>query len=54
MGTSSFTRLAFCRSMRSIGSKTRGNLTDEEERLLTHLLTDLRMRFVEASRAPNP
>jgi hypothetical protein len=37
-----------------IQTKTRGNLTEEEERLLTHLLTDLRMRFVEASRASSP
>lgn len=29
--------------------KTRGNLTDEEAELLAHLLTELRMRFVEAS-----
>jgi hypothetical protein len=31
-------------------AKTRGNLTAEEEQLLQHLLTDLRMRWVEASR----
>ncbi len=30
--------------------KTRGNLTDEEAELLTNLLTELRMRFVEASK----
>ncbi len=30
--------------------KTQGNLTDEEQGLLTNLLTELRMRFVEASR----
>ena len=30
--------------------KTRGNLTDEEQGLLTNLLTELRMRFVEASK----
>jgi len=30
--------------------KTRGNLTQEEEKLLEHLLYDLRMRFVEASK----
>ena len=29
--------------------KTRGNLDDEEQRLLQALLTDLRMRFVQAS-----
>lgn len=31
--------------------KTRGNLTDEESRLLQSLLYDLRVRFVAASRA---
>jgi hypothetical protein len=30
--------------------KTRGNLTDDEATLLRSLLTDLRMRFVSASR----
>jgi len=30
--------------------KTRGNLTDEEARLLQALLLDLRLRFVEASK----
>jgi hypothetical protein len=30
--------------------KTRGNLTDDEEKLFTTLLTDLRLRFVEASK----
>lgn len=30
--------------------KTRGNLTDEESRLFTHLLTDLRLRYVEAKK----
>jgi hypothetical protein len=30
--------------------KTRGNLTPEEEQLLQSLLTDLRMRYVEASK----
>ena len=29
--------------------KTRGNLTPEEDQLLQSLLTDLRMRYVEAS-----
>lgn len=28
--------------------KTKGNLTEEEEKLLEHLLYDLRMRFVKA------
>ena len=31
--------------------KTRGNLDADEEKLLQSLLTDLRMRFVEVSRA---
>jgi len=30
--------------------KTKGNLTQEEEKLLDHLLYDLRMRFVNASK----
>lgn len=30
--------------------KTRGNLTGDEERLLTQALTDLRMRYVEVTR----
>lgn len=30
--------------------KTRGNLTDEEEKLFATVLTDLRLRFVEASK----
>ena len=30
--------------------KTRGNLSDDEHRLLTHVLHDLRMRFVELAR----
>lgn len=29
--------------------KTKGNLTEEEKKLLEHLLYDLRMRFVQAS-----
>jgi hypothetical protein len=29
--------------------KTKGNLTEEEEKLLEHLLYDLRMRFVKAN-----
>lgn len=32
--------------------KTRGNLTAEERRLLEQVLYELRMRFVEASKAP--
>jgi Domain of unknown function (DUF1844) len=30
--------------------KTRGNLTPDEEQFFTELLTDLRLRYVEASR----
>ena len=30
--------------------KTRGNLTAEEDKLVDNLLSDLRMRYVEASR----
>jgi hypothetical protein len=30
--------------------KTKGNLTVEEEKLFDGLLTDLRLRFVEATR----
>lgn len=33
-----------------LGEKTKGNLSDEEERLLQQLLLDLRMRFIEKSR----
>jgi hypothetical protein len=33
-------------------AKTRGNLTPEEEKLLEHLLLDLRLRYVEKSAAP--
>jgi hypothetical protein len=31
--------------------KTKGNLTDEEEKVLDHMLLDLRLRFVEKSKA---
>lgn len=31
--------------------KTRGNLVGEEERLLEHILFDLRMRYVELTKA---
>ena len=39
-----------------LDEKTKGNLTGDEERLLTHVLFDLRMRFVELSKesAPSP
>lgn len=33
--------------------KTRGNLTDEEERFFERLLYDLRMQFVAATRKPS-
>lgn len=33
-----------------IQEKTKGNLTGEEERLLSQMLYDLRMRFVEVAR----
>ncbi len=32
--------------------KTKGNLTGDEERLMTQILFDLRMRYVERSKAP--
>jgi hypothetical protein len=34
-----------------LDEKTKGNLTGAEERLLAQLLYDLRMRYVEASKA---
>ncbi len=34
--------------------KTKGNLTGDEERLLTHVLFDLRMRYVEAEKKAEP
>lgn len=33
-----------------LAEKTKGNLSDEEERLLQQVLLDLRMRFIEKSR----
>ncbi len=33
--------------------KTRGNLTQEEESLLTNLLFSVRMRYVELARKPD-
>ena len=33
-----------------LAEKTRGNLTPDEERFLTRVLQELRMRFAEASR----
>jgi len=32
--------------------KTRGNLTEDESKLVSHALYDLRMQFVEASKSP--
>ncbi len=34
-----------------LAEKTRGNLSGEEERLLEQLLYDLRLRYIEASKA---
>lgn len=34
-----------------LAEKTRGNLTPDEERFLTRVLQELRMRFAEVSRA---
>lgn len=33
-----------------LSEKTKGNLTGEEERLLSQALTDLRMRYVEVTK----
>jgi hypothetical protein len=33
-----------------LGEKTRGNLTEDEQNLLEHLLYDLRMKYVDAKR----
>jgi hypothetical protein len=33
-----------------LGEKTRGNLTDDEQRLLSQVLYELRMRFVAAAK----
>ncbi|HNS98879.1 MAG TPA: DUF1844 domain-containing protein [Polyangiaceae bacterium] len=33
-----------------LSEKTKGNLTGEEERLLEHILYELRMRFVEVAK----
>jgi hypothetical protein len=38
-------------TLEMLEAKTRGNLADEEQELLTNVLTDLRMRFVEVSRS---
>jgi hypothetical protein len=35
-----------------LSEKTKGNLTGEEERLLEHVLYELRLRFVEVSKEP--
>ncbi len=34
--------------------KTKGNLTDDEERYLSSVLTELRMRYVQISQASGP
>jgi hypothetical protein len=34
--------------------KTKGNLTDEEAKYLQHVLTELRMNYVEESKKPDP
>ena len=34
--------------------KTKGNLTPDEERFLTQVLDELRMRFIEAKQGENP
>ena len=36
-----------------IEEKTKGNLSGDEERLLTHVLFDLRMRFIEKEKKKN-
>jgi hypothetical protein len=35
-------------------TKTRGNLSPDENRLLSHVLTTLRLNFVEEARRPEP
>lgn len=37
--------------LRILAEKTEGNLTDEEKTLLQSVLTDLRLKFVEAKKA---
>ncbi|MCP3982947.1 MAG: DUF1844 domain-containing protein [bacterium] len=37
-------------TLEMLQSKTQGNLTEEEQGLLVNLLTELRMRFVEAAK----
>jgi hypothetical protein len=37
-----------------LGEKTKGNLTDDEQKLLDAALYELRMRFVQATSAPPP
>ena len=37
-----------------LAEKTRGNLTEEEERFLTRVLHELRIRFIEAKKGKSP
>ena len=37
-----------------LAEKTKGNLTPDEERFLTQVLYELRMRFLEAKKGENP
>ena len=34
----------------ALEAKTKGNLTDEEKAVLTHVLNDLRLRYVDAAK----
>ena len=37
-----------------LAEKTKGNLTPDEERFLTQVLYEFRMRFIEATKGENP
>lgn len=37
-----------------LARKTQGNLSDQEDKLLQSMLTDLRLNFVEESKKPDP
>ena len=37
-----------------LAEKTKGNLTPDEERFLTQVLCELRMRFIEAKKGESP
>jgi len=39
--------------LKVIKNKTSNNLTDDENKLMTHLLSDLQLKFVDASSAKN-